>query len=50
MNRWLTIDECRELAEYMAVPSLDKKYKNSSKPMTWNALKEYLPSVGYTVE
>lgn len=50
MNRWLTIDECRELAEYMAVPSLDKKYKNSSKSMTWNSLKEYLPSVGYTVE
>jgi len=50
MNRWLTIDECRRLAEYMSIPSLDKKYKNNSKIMTWNALKDYLPAVGYTVE
>lgn len=50
LNRWLTIEECRQLAEDMAIPSLDKKYKNSSKLMTWNALKDYLPAVGYKVE
>lgn len=50
LNRWLTIPECRQLAEEMNVPSLDKDNKNSSKVMTWNALKECLPSIGYTVE
>ena len=50
LNRWLTIPECRELAEEMQVPSLDKSNKNQSKVMTWNALKECLPAVGYTVE
>lgn len=50
LNRWLTLAECRELAEYMAVPSLDKSNNNGNKIMTWNALKECLPAVGYTVE
>lgn len=50
LNRWLTINECRELAEYMAVPSLDSAGHNSSKIMTWNALKDYLPAIGYTIE
>jgi len=50
LDRWLTIAECRALAEYMAVPSLDKGNKNGSKVMTWNSLKECLPAVGYTVE
>ena len=50
LNKWLTIPECRELAELMAVPSLDKNNKNSSKIMTWNALKECLPAAGYTIE
>ena len=50
LNRWLTIPECRELAELMAVPSLDKAYKNTSKIMTWNSLRECLPTIGYTVE
>lgn len=50
LNRWLTIDECRELAEYMAVPSLDSAGHNSSKTMTWNSLKAYLPAVGYSVD
>lgn len=50
LNRWLTIPECRELAELMAVPSLDKANKNSSKIMTWNSLRECLPMIGYTVE
>lgn len=50
LNRWLTIPECRELAELMAVPSLDKVNKNNSKIMTWNSLKDCLPMLGYTVE
>ena len=50
LNRWLTIDECRQLAEYMAVPSLDKDNNHQSKPMTWNTLKQCLPAIGYTVE
>lgn len=50
LDRWLTIDECRELAELMAVPSLDSAGHNSSKILTWNSLKTYLPAVGYTVE
>ena len=50
LNKWLTIQECRELAAFMAVPSLDKEHKNTSKVMTWNSLKEYLPAIGYTVE
>ena len=50
LNRWLTIPECRELAELMAVPSLDKANKNNSKIMTWNSLRDCLPMIGYTVE
>lgn len=49
LNRWLTVDECRELAEYMAIPSLDKSNNHQSKTMTWNALKQCLPAIGYTV-
>ena len=47
LNRWIGVEECRELAEYMAVPELEK---NSSRIMTWNRLKEYLPALGYNVE
>ena len=50
LNRWLTIEECRSLAEEMAIPSLDKKNNNTSKTMTWNALKGCLPMIGYSVE
>jgi hypothetical protein len=50
LDSWLTLDKCRELAEYMAVPELDKKNKNNSRIMTWNKLKEYLPAIGYQVE
>lgn len=50
LNRWLNMDECRELAEYMAIPSLDKTNNHQSKAMTWNALKQCLPAIGYTVE
>lgn len=47
---WLPVEKCRELAEYMAVPELDKANKNSSRVMTWNKLKDCLPMIGYTVE
>lgn len=50
LNTWLPMDKCRELAEYMDVPELDKANKNTSHTMTWNKLKECLPSIGYTVE
>ena len=50
LNIWLPISKCRELAEYMAVPELDKANKNTSRCMTWNRLREYLPTIGYTVE
>ena len=50
MNDWLTLDRCRELAEYMAVPELDKTNKNSNRVMTWNKLKDYLPALGYSIE
>ena len=46
LNKWLTIPQCRQLAEIMAVPSLTK----GSTKMTWNALKEALPAIGYTVD
>lgn len=46
LNRWLTIPECRKLAEIMAVPTLSK----GNIKMTWNALREVLPAIGYTVE
>ena len=50
LNIWLPVEKCRELAEYMAVPELDKENKNSSHIMTWNKLKDYLPAIGYSVE
>jgi len=34
----------------MAVPTIDAKGKHNGTIMTWNALKECLPAVGYTVE
>lgn len=50
LNTWITVDQCRDLAEYMDVPELDKDNKHGTRTMTWNKLKEYLPSIGYTVE
>ena len=50
LNRWLTIPECRQLAEYMQVPSLDAVNKHKGTVMTWNALREVLPAIGYKVE
>lgn len=34
----------------MSVPELDKENKHSSRVMTWNKLKDYLPTLGYSVE
>jgi hypothetical protein len=48
LERWLTADECRELAEIMCVPETSKT--NSSRVMTWNKLKDFLPAIGYTYE
>ena len=50
LNNWMPLPKCRELAELMQIPSLDRANKNSSKIMTWNALKECLPAIGYKVE
>ena len=50
MNKWLTVSECRELAEQLCIPDTDKEHKNSSKPMTWNKLQDYLPALGYEVQ
>ena len=50
LNRWLTLEECRELAAYLNVCELDKVNKHTSRIMTWNRLKDYLPSIGYKVE
>lgn len=50
LNEWLTVERCRELAEYMAVPETDRANKNSNRIMTWNKLKDQLPALGYSVE
>lgn len=50
LNQWLPVEKCRELAEYMAVPELDRNNKNTNRIMTWNKLKDYLPALGYKVE
>lgn len=50
LNTWLPVEKCRDLAEYMAVPELDKENKNTARIMTWNKLKDYLPVIGYSVE
>lgn len=50
LNQWIPVEKCRELAEYMAVPELDKANKHNSNIMTWNKLKEYLPVIGYRTE
>lgn len=46
MERWLTLAECRELAEELKIT--DPTYKK--KAMTWNSLKKILPEMGYEVE
>lgn len=48
LNRWVSVAECRELAKIMEIPGLDKQ--NRSRTMTWNKLKDYLPTIGYEVK
>ena len=48
LNQWIPVDKCRLLAEYMNVPEMDKQ--NRGRIMTWNKLKDYLPTLGYKVE
>ena len=54
LNRWLTLQECRELAEVMSVPDVDIKNTSGgriqSRPMSWNKLQSVLPTLGYEVE
>lgn len=50
LNTWLTVERCRSLAEYMGVPEIDKANKNTTRIMTWNKLKDYLPTMGYQIE
>ena len=49
-DRWLTVTECRDLAEYMHVPEMRDDGARVSRPMTWNKLKDCLPYIGYTVD
>lgn len=50
METWLPVDKCRELAEYMAVPEVESNKNHNGRVMSWNKLKDYLPSLGYSVE
>lgn len=55
MNRWLTLAECRDLAEVMAVPDIDiraaaTKVSRQARIMTWNKLQELLVNLGYSIE
>lgn len=45
LNKWLTVSQCRE-----CVATMRLKDPDSGKAMTWNAMKNVLPSLGYTVE
>lgn len=47
LDRWLTFDECRELAEKMNIS--DRSFQNSNRVMSWNQLQSYLPACGYKV-
>ena len=49
-NRWLTVSECRNLAEWMSVPEKISGDQRVSRPMTWNKLKDKLSYLGYQVE
>ena len=50
LNKWLSLNECRSLAEIMRVHELDKNNKHTTRIMTWNKLREYLPAFGYKIE
>lgn len=48
LNKWLNMEECRELANLMNIS--DFTTTAAKRIMTWNKLKDYLPNIGYTVE
>ena len=48
LRTWMTVEECRQLAKTMQLYEKDKN--NRSRLITWNGLKEILPTLGYTVE
>ena len=53
LNRWLSVEECKELADYMAVPEFDTtsiQSRNVGRVMTWNKLQTILPEFGYNVK
>lgn len=53
LNRWLSVEECKELANYMAVPEFDntsKQSRNIGRIMSWNKLQTVLPDFGYEVK
>lgn len=49
-QKWLSVNECRELAEYMHVPEISSGVIRQGRSMTWNKLKECLPYIGYKVQ
>lgn len=50
-NRFLTLQECRELAEKMQVrETVDTDRSHSGHIVTWNRLKTLLPQAGYEIE
>lgn len=49
-DRWLTVTECRTLAEWMSVPEKQSGENRVSRVMTWNKLKDCLPFLGYTID
>lgn len=53
LNKWLSVNDCKELADYMAVPDIDVKNSDNftrSRIMSWNKLQSILPEFGYNVE
>lgn len=49
-DKWLTVQECRDLAEYMNVPEMQEDGKKRYRVMTWNKLKDCLPYIGYEIK
>ncbi len=50
LNKWLSIEQCRELAETLSVPEVNNKGWATGKIITWNKLKKVLPLIGYQTE
>ena len=53
LNRWLSVAECKELTEYMAVPDIEPNSvnaHNNNRVMSWNKLQDILPDFGYEIK